>query len=176
MKNILKYIISAIILTVIVSACNDKQSSDNPHAEWKQENELYFSELNKSGKYDSLTVPANQGGGILLIKELKAGPVDSIPPKSSSIVEFHYKGWGKHGNVFDKSFVGEQPTASDKPLVSPVNGLIKGFSEMLLSMTSGDKYEVVIPWHLAYGERGNSSIPPFSTLHFEIELIRTLRY
>jgi FKBP-type peptidyl-prolyl cis-trans isomerase len=41
-------------------------------------------------------------------------------------------------------------------------------------MVKGDKWEVVIPYHLAYGEKGNSSIPGYSTLAFEIEVMNVV--
>jgi FKBP-type peptidyl-prolyl cis-trans isomerase len=39
-------------------------------------------------------------------------------------------------------------------------------------MKEGDKFKAVIPWNLAYGNRGNGPIPPFSTLVFEMELVK----
>jgi FKBP-type peptidyl-prolyl cis-trans isomerase len=38
-------------------------------------------------------------------------------------------------------------------------------------MQVGDKWEIWIPWMLGYGETGNNSIPGYTTLVFEIELL-----
>jgi FKBP-type peptidyl-prolyl cis-trans isomerase FkpA len=38
-------------------------------------------------------------------------------------------------------------------------------------MSTGSKYEFYIPYDLAYGDRNNGVIPPFSTLIFEVELV-----
>ena len=38
-------------------------------------------------------------------------------------------------------------------------------------MPVGSVYELCIPYELAYGERGNRNIPPFSTLVFKVELL-----
>jgi FKBP-type peptidyl-prolyl cis-trans isomerase FklB len=39
-------------------------------------------------------------------------------------------------------------------------------------MQEGSAFRFVIPYHLAYGASGRPEIPPFSTLVFEVELIK----
>ncbi|MFA7065782.1 MAG: FKBP-type peptidyl-prolyl cis-trans isomerase, partial [Dysgonamonadaceae bacterium] len=55
-----------------------------------------------------------------------------------------------------------------------VSGVVDGFSTALQHMKEGDKWEVWIPWQLGYGERGQSPIPGYTTLVFEIELVEVL--
>lgn len=86
-------------------------------------------------------------------------------PKSTDTVSTHYVGRLLDGKEFDSSRKREQPAEF------PVSGVIKGWTEALLLMKTGSKWELTIPSNLAYGEKGNPRIPPNSTLIFEIELL-----
>ena len=81
----------------------------------------------------------------------------------------HYTGTLPDGTVFDSS------VARGAPAEFPVNGVIRGWVEALQMMPVGSKWKLTIPPELAYGERGaGASIPPFSTLVFEVELLDIL--
>ncbi|MBE8183141.1 MAG: FKBP-type peptidyl-prolyl cis-trans isomerase [Candidatus Portiera sp.] len=86
-------------------------------------------------------------------------------PKASDEVEVHYEGTLISGEVFDSSIQRNQTA------VFPVQGVIQGWQEILQVMPVGSTWEVVIPPELAYGEQGNSRIPPNSVLIFTINLI-----
>ena len=55
-----------------------------------------------------------------------------------------------------------------------VNGVIKGWIEALCMMPKGSKWEVYVPQQLAYGDREQGKIPPFSCLIFTVELLDVL--
>lgn len=82
-----------------------------------------------------------------------------------SMVEVHYEGTLLDGTVFDSSYKRGQ-TASFKP-----TQVIKGWTEALQLMPVGSTWELYIPYNLAYGERGNRNIPPYSTLIFKVQVI-----
>ena len=87
-------------------------------------------------------------------------------PKAEDRVTVNYKGTLTDGTEFDSSYKRGQPATL------PVNGVIKGWTEALQLMKEGSKWQLFIPSELAYGERGaGSTIPPSSTLIFEVELI-----
>ncbi len=86
-------------------------------------------------------------------------------PTASDEVEVHYQGTLISGEVFDSSIERNQTA------VFPVEGVIQGWQEILQLMPTGSNWEVVIPPELAYGEQGNSRIPPNSVLIFTINLI-----
>lgn len=93
-------------------------------------------------------------------------------PKATDTVATHYKGRLINGTVFDGSYEGDEPTANDKPVEFPVNGVIKGWTEALQLMKAGDKWRLHIPSDLAYGERGaGGEIGPHQVLVFDIELL-----
>ena len=78
-------------------------------------------------------------------------------------VTIHYEGKLLNGNVFDSSY------ARGEPATFSVSQVVPGFSEALRNMQEGDTWEVVIPAHLAYGERGaGRKIGPNETLIFKI--------
>jgi len=87
-------------------------------------------------------------------------------PQPTDQVTTHYHGKLIDGTVFDSS------VNRNSPATFPVNGVIQGWQEALPMMKEGDKWELFIPYTLAYGENGaGGSIPPFATLIFEVELI-----
>lgn len=90
-------------------------------------------------------------------------------PSRQDTVRVHYTGNLIDGTVFDSSVQRGQPAEF------PVNGVISGWTEALTLMPVGSKWKLYIPHNLAYGERGaGQSIPPYSTLVFEVELLDIL--
>lgn len=55
----------------------------------------------------------------------------------------------------------------------PSTMVIKGFNEALTLMHVGDRGIFILPYNIAYGEKGTGPIPPKSTLIFDIELLDT---
>ncbi len=109
----------------------------------------------------------------LQYKVLKAGKGPS--PKPSDTVRVHYRGKLTSGKVFDESYAGETPTKKDQPAEFQVKGVIKGWTEALLKMKVGDKWQLVVPSELAYGENGaGGQIGPGAVLVFEVELLDIL--
>ena len=86
-------------------------------------------------------------------------------PKDTSLVKVNYEGRLIDGTVFDSSYKNGQP------VTLRANQVIKGWTEALVHMPAGSVWEVYIPQELAYGEREQGQIKPYSPLVFKIELL-----
>lgn len=98
---------------------------------------------------------------------LKSG--NGRQPKATDQVRCHYEGRLVDGTLFDSSI------QRGEPAVFGVNQVIQGWVEALQLMREGDKWKLFIPYQLGYGEQGaGNAIPPYSTLVFEVELLKVL--
>ncbi|MDH5301730.1 MAG: FKBP-type peptidyl-prolyl cis-trans isomerase [Gammaproteobacteria bacterium] len=108
----------------------------------------------------------------------KANEVDGLgaPSVEGSVVTVHYTAW-----LYDHFAVdhrGEQVMNSrdlNQPLefVLGSGRVISGWEQGMLGMRAGGRRTLVVPAHLAYGERGVAGvIPPNSALVLDVELVR----
>lgn len=86
-------------------------------------------------------------------------------PVASDKVKVHYHGTLIDGTVFDSS------VDRGEPIVFGLNQVIKGWTEGVQLMPVGSKFRFYIPQELGYGAQQAGSIPPYSTLIFEVELL-----
>ena len=102
----------------------------------------------------------------MLFKILNKGN-GAVSPLPSTKCSCHYEGTLITGKVFDSSY------RRGQPIDFAPNQVIPGWTEALQMMREGDKWEVFLPYNLAYGTRGaGSDIPPFATLVFTMELVK----
>lgn len=86
-------------------------------------------------------------------------------PKATDRVKVHYTGSLIDGTKFDSSY------ERGEPITFKLNEVIPGWTEGLQLMDEGSKYILFIPYNLGYGEQQMGTIPPGSTLVFEVELL-----
>ena len=86
-------------------------------------------------------------------------------PADTSLVKVHYEGRLLNDSVFDSSY------KRGEPITLRCNQTIKGWTDAMVHMPAGSVWEVYIPQELAYGEREQGIIKPFSVLKFKIELL-----
>lgn len=85
-------------------------------------------------------------------------------PSAEDTVTVHYSGWTTDGKLFDSSVKRGEPTSF------PLNGVIKGWTEGLQLMVTGEKRRFWIPAGLAYGENPGGGRPG-GLLVFDVELL-----
>jgi len=102
--------------------------------------------------------------GGLEVQDVEVGDGEEVVPGSE--VEVHYTGRLADGSVFDSS-VERGKTFS---FTVGAGEVIAGWEQGLVGMKVGGTRRLEIPAALAYGDRAAGSIPPGSTLYFEVEL------
>lgn len=163
-------------------AISDILEGHEPAFSHKEAQEIvnsFFMELQKKANEENI-----ENGKIVLernktnpnIKVLESGLQYEIlkegngkKPSLTDRVQCHYEGSLVNGQVFDSSI------KRGEPAVFGVNQVIPGWVEALQLMPEGSKWRLYIPYNLGYGENGAGDlIPPFSTLIFDVELIKVL--
>lgn len=94
--------------------------------------------------------------------EAGTGPM----PQPGDFVSVHYTGTLEDGTQFDSSEGGD-------PITFPIGQgrVIPGWDQGIAMMNEGGKAQLIIPPELGYGPSGNATIPPNSTLIFDVELV-----
>ena len=137
--------------------------------------------LDKIAKENKLYGPNREAGEQFLKENAKKDSVIVLPsglqykvlvkgdgevPLEGQKVQVNYEGRLIDGTVFDAS-----ARHGDKPTEFKPNQVIKGWSEALTMMPVGSKWQLFIPYYLAYGNRSAGEIKPYSTLIFDVELV-----
>ena len=115
--------------------------------------------LKANAKKDSITVTPSG----LQYKILTVGTGEL--PKKEDKVKVNYEGHLIDGTEFDSSY------KRNKPVTFPVGQVIPGWTEALCMMPVGSKWMIYVPQELAYKDREQAKIPPFSCLIFTVELL-----
>ncbi len=106
----------------------------------------------------------SDSGLMYVVKKEGEGP----KPHIGQTVKVHYTGTLLDGKKFDSSLDRGNPFEFQVGK----RRVIAGWDEALQDMKKGEKRILIIPYHLAYGERGRPPvIPPKATLIFDVELI-----
>jgi len=132
----------------------------------KKEGEAFLAENKKKPGVKTKTVTLPDGtSGEMQYKVITdgTGPV----PGSNDTVSVNYKGTLINGKEFDSS-----AKHGEKPAKFNVKGVIPAWTEALLMMKTGSKWELYVPSSLAYKDFGSGPmIEPVATLIFEVELL-----
>ena len=129
------------------------------------ENEKKLKELYKKLKINEKRIITTKSG----LQYYTRRPGNGIKPSTGNTISAHYTGYLVDGKKFDSSF------DRNEPIKIPIGmgRVIKGWDEAFLTMRTGEKRVLIIPYDLAYGPGGRPPvIPPMATLVFEVELLK----
>lgn len=133
-----------------------EENKETLYGENRRTGEQWLAENKK--KEGVITLPSG-----LQYKILTKG--DGPVPTANQKVKVNYEGHLIDGTEFDSSYKRNQPSSFR------CNQVIKGWTEALCKMPVGSKWELYIPYDLAYGDRDTGKIKPYSTLIFTVELL-----
>ena len=150
--------------------------------------EEYFKtkqQLNKEAKQEKLYGANREAGRQFLEENAKKDSVVTLPsglqyqvlvkgegevPQATDRVKVNYEGRLIDGTVFDAS-----ARHGGEPAEFTPQQVIAGWTEALTMMPVGSKWRLFIPSELAYGDRDQGQIKPYSTLIFDVELVEIVK-
>lgn len=186
-------ILSLLILAIGLASCQESDDTPEEYPDWQNTNDQAYQKIYQEAQakiaagdtswkiavccLESTQGEADYGPEECIVMERLIAGTGSMSPCYTDTVTIHYAGWllpstrYKNGLRFDASYYGNYYDPDVSPAYKGcVNSFIQGFSTALQYMHRGDYYRVYIPYHLAYGATGSSSIPGYSMLTFEIIL------
>ena len=160
------------------TSCSDEE--DNHQERWMIANQNAINAIKANSEYKELKSPGGEGS--IYYKEIKKGH-GTEPIYYTSRMECYYKGSFaadypelnlKNGDVFDKLLFddGSPFIILSGFMTLSRYSVINGWKVALQNMVEGDKWEVWVPHQLGYGREGNGNIPGYSTLVFEMEVVK----
>jgi len=154
MKNIyiLRSVSFLLVFLLTFSFCKKKEEHS-----WQLEQE----ELNQYLEDNNITTEPTSDGLYYIETQRGSGP----QPKAGDVVEVEYTGTFLDGEMFDQgTFI----------FTLGIRQVISGWDKGIALMKEGGEAILIIPSSLGYGIYGSSSIPPYTSLRFEVELINIL--
>jgi len=150
-----KQVKKALDVLFLVEAIDEWQNKRSELIEKQYAETKYNEEQLAEFKYEE----QESGLGIYVLEEGK-GPL----PQKGKAITVHYRGYLTNGNIFDESYKRGQPFSF--PLGA--GRVIKGWDEGIAKLPIGSHALLRIPPELGYGGRAAGSIPPNSTLIFDV--------
>ena len=189
-KSILRLVSVLFLLPLTITSCEENDGLVNPYGNWKERN-LHFIDsiadvayanpdewkIIHTYQFPEPTDPLASKfvKDYVYCKVLESG--DGISPFYTDTVSANYRGQLiplLEGTVvtFDQSYQGELNKDVAIPRSFALNGVIPGWTTALQHMREGDYWKVYIPSELGYGLVGSDNIPGYSTLCFDIHLVK----
>lgn len=190
----ISYFLIALLLCLPFVACVDETEDDKR----REKNEKFYKAITENPEY---SVVDYYGAPLGVYRKVIKSGEGTRHANQSSTVKVHYKGWLYNGTVFDvgtsesgyytcancgkKCLLSLNPKKCSKcgelkpenaeilydTYEFSLNNVVRGFSIALQAMVEGDHWEICIPYPLGYGETAYGSVPKYSTMMFDVELV-----
>lgn len=109
---------------------------------------------------NKLTLTRTTASGLHLIRSSTQGGTGNFVNGDRIVLK--YKGSFLNNTSFD---------SGELTVIIGSGGVIKGFEEGITLMQVGEKATIIFPSSIGYGARGSGSIPPFTPLRFDLEIV-----
>ena len=191
MKKSILWLVSVLfLLPLAITSCEEDTGLVNPYGDWKNRNQQYIDSIAKVAKenpsewkvihtykFPEPTDPlaAKVVNDYVYCKVLEEGT--GIRPVYTDSVTTNYRGRLiplLEGSIvtFDQNYLGELNKDVAIPRGFKVNEVIEGWTIALQEMPEGSRWEVYGPSKLGYGLDGKDKIPGYSTLCFDVHLVK----
>ena len=191
MKKSILWLVSVLfLLPFVITSCEEDTGLVNPYGDWKNRNQLYIDSIAKEAKENPMQwkvihtykfpeptdpLAAKVVNDYVYCKVLEEG--NGIRPLFLDSVTTNYRGRLiplAEGSIvtFDQSYQGVLNKDVAIPIGFKVNEVIEGWTTALQEMPEGSRWEVYVPSNLGYGINGSNSIPGYSTLCFDVHLVK----
>lgn len=154
------------VLPVALSSCMDSETDD--YEDWRQLNDKYISEIDKTIYLPVTPDWAPQNTIYMQWHNDRSLTADNLMPMANSTVECKYEVEDINGTKIDNSY---SATSGDSVYQCvPNSGVIMGFEIALLNMHVGDSCTVIMPYPSAYGSTITGNGKPYTNLIYHMKL------
>ena len=176
MKRLI-YLTISLFVAFSFASCND----DTVDEAWKDANLEAYNAITANSEYKdvrSFFHPEDGTGPLgVYFKELKKGDGTEHPLQTSDIKVLYF------GKYYNGTYFDAGTKNNNVPVTFSVGSTVRGFAFALQNMVVGDRWEIVVPYYLSYGTAGSynattgqTEIPGYTTLFFEVELVSITTY
>ena len=175
-----------------VSSCEETEGLVDPYFNWEERNQLYIDSIARVAQANpdqwkiihtyKFNPPVNdlnpKVNNYVYCKVLENG-TGTVKPLFTDTVATNYRGkliplYNGSEVIFDQAYQGELNPEVAVPVKFAVNGVIEGWTTALQQMVEGDRWEMYIPYNMAYGQFGQTDIPGYFTLVFDVHLVKVI--
>lgn len=172
------YLIMIMLCAFAAASCNDNKDEEDVDVEWARLNQEAFYNISTNKEYKALKSQSNAGS--IYYKVLKEG-TGTERIYYNTKVKCYYTGSyvvTYNSDKINDITAGDAFDSHEPPYQNAVEfsasdvGMRDGFGTALQNMRVGDRWEIWISSNMGYGSTGNgSTIPPYTTLKFEVEVV-----